>query len=268
MATPAADNQHLDFLISQYVDGSLDAAGRKYIETQIANDPGSRQLLKDHRDVQDLLDDYASRLPMIDWNGFDAQLAVRLEKTQSQSKSNSHWRWIKPAAIAASVMLAAVLGYQWHGGRTAPRNGDGRGAMASLGGGPAIRVRLDRPHFSGASESIAKVAERIPAAQTVTFGHLPGQTSTARVVARADGGPHSGHSAGGTVGIVRLFGPATTPVSSGGPSVADRRSSDHSDPLGINARFGPHQAGPGSVSAMAPEPSLLPGQSGNSWPVH
>ncbi len=38
------DNQHLDFLISQYVDGCLEGAGKKSVEQQMLNDRSMRKL--------------------------------------------------------------------------------------------------------------------------------------------------------------------------------------------------------------------------------
>ena len=50
-----SDTQHLDFLISQYVDGCLDGAGKKSVEQKLMTDPAARELYREHREVQDLL---------------------------------------------------------------------------------------------------------------------------------------------------------------------------------------------------------------------
>jgi anti-sigma factor RsiW len=109
------DTQHLDFLISQYVDGSLDTASRKSMEQRLLTDPESRKLYTDHREVQDLLDDWGNRIPLINWDDFDNKLASRLEK--ETVGGNSPWlfrRWMRPVAAAAALFLAASVGYNWH----------------------------------------------------------------------------------------------------------------------------------------------------------
>ena len=45
-----ADNQHLDFLISQYVDGTLEGSGKKSVEQKLLTDPGARCLYAEHRE--------------------------------------------------------------------------------------------------------------------------------------------------------------------------------------------------------------------------
>jgi len=113
-----ADNQHLEFLISQYVDDSLDTADRKLVEQQITTDPVARTLYKDHRDTQDLLEEFGGRIPLINWQEFDEKLSVRLADEAATMKIRpqvSVWRrWVRPAAIAAGLMLAAGIGYGWH----------------------------------------------------------------------------------------------------------------------------------------------------------
>jgi len=109
------DTQHLDYLISQYVDGCLDAASKKSLEQTLVNDPQARQLYKDQNEVQDLLDDWGNRIPLIDWDQFDKQLATRLQReTVGGRRTPLLQRWTKPLAIAASLFLAATIGYFWN----------------------------------------------------------------------------------------------------------------------------------------------------------
>lgn len=109
------DTQHLDFLISQYVDGTLDGANRRLIEQQLANEPAARGLLKEHQDVQELLDDWGSRIPLIDWNQFDQELAARLAQEEVAVQRAAAWRrWMRPVAAAAALAMAALVGYSWH----------------------------------------------------------------------------------------------------------------------------------------------------------
>lgn len=109
------DTQHLEFLISQHVDGSLDAMGKKTLEQELLQDPDARKLYQSHRDVQDVLDDWGSRIPLINWDEFDQKLTVRLEKeTVGSEQKKTRWGWVKPTAAAAALLLAASLGYGWH----------------------------------------------------------------------------------------------------------------------------------------------------------
>ena len=68
------DRDNLDFLISQYHDGELDPLQRQAVAAQLAQDEASRRLLHDHQRVQEALDEWANRLPLVDWNCFHKEL--------------------------------------------------------------------------------------------------------------------------------------------------------------------------------------------------
>jgi hypothetical protein len=109
------DNQHLDFLISQYVDGTLEGAGKKSVEQQLLTDPAARQLYTEHREVQDLLDDLGSRIPLVNWNEFDALLETRLDVESHEKRRQANFRRrLRPLAAAAALIIAATFGYGWH----------------------------------------------------------------------------------------------------------------------------------------------------------
>jgi anti-sigma factor RsiW len=109
------DTQHLDYLISQYVDGCLDTASRKSLEQRLLNDPEARKLYKEQHDVQDMLDDWGNRIPMINWEQFDQELTMRLEHETVGGRARTFFRrWGRPMSIAAGLVMAASLGYGWH----------------------------------------------------------------------------------------------------------------------------------------------------------
>jgi hypothetical protein len=109
------DNQHLDFLISQYVDGTLEGAGKKSVEQQLLTDPAARKLYTEHREVQDILDDFGSRIPLVNWSEFDAQLETRLDiESHEKRRQATFRRRLRPLAAAAALVIAATLGYGWH----------------------------------------------------------------------------------------------------------------------------------------------------------
>jgi hypothetical protein len=110
------DSQHLDFLISQYVDGCLEGANKKSVEQQLLTDPPARKLYEEHREVQDLLDDWGNRIPLINWDEFDQKLAFRLaQETVGASPYSRFRRWSKPLAAAAALIIAAMVGYGVNG---------------------------------------------------------------------------------------------------------------------------------------------------------
>jgi anti-sigma factor RsiW len=118
------DTQHLEYLISQYVDGCLDATNKKSLEQRLLNDPSARALYKEQHDVQDVLDDWGNRIPLINWDEFDQQLGRRLENETVGGRTRSIFRrWGRPMSIAAALMVAATLGYSWHAWSAGPKNG-------------------------------------------------------------------------------------------------------------------------------------------------
>jgi anti-sigma factor RsiW len=109
------ETQHLDFLISQYVDGSLETSAKKSVEQQLLTDPQARRLYADHRETQDLLDDFGSRIPLVNWSDFDQQLESRLQVEAREKQRALRFRQrLRPLAAAAALAIAATLGYAWH----------------------------------------------------------------------------------------------------------------------------------------------------------
>jgi hypothetical protein len=128
-----AESQHLDFLISQYVDGTLEVAGKKSVEQKLLTDPEARRLYTEHREVQDLLDDYGSRIPLINWGDFQVKLESRLEdEAREKQRVSLFRRRLRPVAAAAALAIAAALGYTWHA-YSSPK-ADSIAAMVNSGG--------------------------------------------------------------------------------------------------------------------------------------
>lgn len=170
------DTQHLEFLISQYVDGTLDPASKKTMEQQLLTDPVARTLLKEHRETQDLLDDWGNRLPLINWNEFDNKLAERLEKEAPEVPVvAAPWRkWIRPAAIAASLFLAVGTGYVFR----AMQGGGTQIADPGTPGSPLVKemsVAVERP------DTLKR-----PGRSTVSYPELPARTAVAGKVEISD----------------------------------------------------------------------------------
>jgi hypothetical protein len=120
------DTQHLDYLISQYVDGCLDTGSKKSLEQKLVNDPTARQLYKEQRDVQDVLDDWGNRIPMINWDEFDQKLAKRLEtETVGGGQTSVFRRFARPISAAAALLIAVGVGYGWRAMSITSQNGTG-----------------------------------------------------------------------------------------------------------------------------------------------
>ena len=169
------DTQHLDYLLSQYVDGCLDPNSKKSLEQKLVNDPQARKLYKDQHDVQEMLEDWGNRIPMINWTQFDKELAGRLEhETVGGQKVSIFRRWSKPAAIAAGLFLAATIGYSWHA-LSSPAN------LVNTGPGP---VAASQDHRTSVTID-DHVANKTPAYRGVTINEdvgLRGPTTDPAVV--------------------------------------------------------------------------------------
>lgn len=120
------DTQHLDFLMSQYLDNTLDPTNRKLVEQELAHNPIARRSFNEQREVQDLLDDWGNRIPMIDWNAFDQQLCAKLAQQEVTTVRAAKWQaWLRSVAAAASILLAVGIGYAWHAYSQSSLNGAG-----------------------------------------------------------------------------------------------------------------------------------------------
>jgi anti-sigma factor RsiW len=224
-----AESQHLDFLISQYVDGTLEVAGKKSVEQQLLTDPEARRLYAEHREVQDLLDDYGSRIPLINWGEFDATLDARLEaEAREKQRASIFRRRLKPVAVAAALAIAATLGYTWHAfsheraGPIAP----GPGVVQTTGTASANVAVLDTPAATRASYAGMRVVE-------------PGMQGTGSVDGLAFGAPADqvalqALQTNVEYGFAGLFGkvnPQTAPSPSVVGSSGSDRPADEPDPL-------------------------------------
>lgn len=130
-----SDTQHLEFLISQYVDGTLDVNTRKTVEQELVRNRDAREIYRQQQEVQDVLDDYGNRLPWINWDEFDKTLATKLENETMGSGERAWWvRWGKSMSVAAALLIAVGVGYSWR----AWSGGEGTQEQVNMAvGGPA-----------------------------------------------------------------------------------------------------------------------------------
>ncbi len=100
----------MEFLISRYADNTLSEPERQRARQLLESDPACRQWLSHHRQIQELLSDWASRVPMLDWKTFDARLETRLDQhLAAQARHVVHLRrWLAVSAAAGIILLVGI----------------------------------------------------------------------------------------------------------------------------------------------------------------
>jgi anti-sigma-K factor RskA len=115
------EHEHLEFLISQYADGTLDEADRAAVERRLESDAEARAMLEEHRAVTRLV--RAAPLPQVRWDRLAETISGAIEDEMSARMRRASWaiRPIRPMwiAMAASVLIAAGIAVHFVMG---PRN--------------------------------------------------------------------------------------------------------------------------------------------------
>jgi len=98
----------LEFLISQYVDGTLVGGKREALEARLKLDPGARAVLTEYR----ALDAQLKALPRLDvrWDSLAEQISVAVAEAEAPAQSYriADYRWANRwVAVAAAVLIAA-----------------------------------------------------------------------------------------------------------------------------------------------------------------
>jgi anti-sigma factor RsiW len=102
------DRDDLDFLISQYVDGTLRGGQLEAIEARLKLDPGARAVLAEYRALDAQLK--ALPRPEVRWDAFAEQISAVVAKADEPAQSyrlsdyRHLTRWV---AVAAAVLIAA-----------------------------------------------------------------------------------------------------------------------------------------------------------------
>src|SRR5687767_5326404 len=101
----------LEFSISQYLDGTLGAREREALEERLATDAEARAIYAEYQALQSALD--AAPLPQVNWDRLAAHLSDAVARQELPAQSYKISRWLQPArlAVAASVVLAAGIGF-------------------------------------------------------------------------------------------------------------------------------------------------------------
>ena len=99
----------MEYLVSRYADGTLSEPERRKAIQLIESNPECRRWLADHKQLKEVLADWSSRLPMLDWATFNGELAEKIDKKiqSSHVRLNRIRRWLGSAAVAG---LAGLIG--------------------------------------------------------------------------------------------------------------------------------------------------------------
>jgi anti-sigma factor RsiW len=108
--TNANDNQDQEFLLSQYLDGTLDEPARLEVERRLKQDPRLADLLEQLRRTDQLVTDWAGPRPELNWERFALEATRRREDFESARRRQRVFRLFAPlSAAAAIILLVAVL---------------------------------------------------------------------------------------------------------------------------------------------------------------
>lgn len=97
----------MEYLISRYADGTLSEPERRKAIQLIESNPECRRWLAGHRQLKEVLADWSSRIPMLDWTAFNGELAKEIDqKIQiGDAQINRIRRRLGVAAVAGLLGL-------------------------------------------------------------------------------------------------------------------------------------------------------------------
>ncbi|HZL35995.1 MAG TPA: hypothetical protein VFC78_11835 [Tepidisphaeraceae bacterium] len=104
--------QDLEYSISQYLDGTLDASERAELERRLESDAAARALLGEYRRLDAALK--AEPLPDVRWDALAESISLAIDRAVEQTARPYRLPgWVRvaaPLAMAASVLVAAGVG--------------------------------------------------------------------------------------------------------------------------------------------------------------
>lgn len=170
------NREHLEFLISQYVDNTLDADARKQVEHLLHTDAQAALCFQHQKEIQDVLQDWGNRIPMINWDDFDRNLANKLADLDV-AKSNSVYRekWLKVRwAVAASVVLVVGTAASWNFW-TQPIDSHGGTAKVVPNDNPTqqVAIKVNQPQPAGRVEVIVEQPNAVSASVRIALDPNP-----------------------------------------------------------------------------------------------
>jgi len=183
----------LELSITQYLDGSLSPAEKSALESRLASDPQARQLLEEHRKLDQLLK--ASPAPELRWELLAQQISAAVAQVEIPVEAEPvprmriGWtRMVMPMALAASVLIAAAIAIRFIPfGHTTPQGpvinatslAEIIGPQAELAQGPSeISVSVGPAGRAPDDSNLARYSDDVisrPAHVTVASGINPAQ---------------------------------------------------------------------------------------------
>jgi anti-sigma factor RsiW len=114
-------HDQLEFLISQYLDGTLPAEEKAALEQSLTSNVEAQQILSEYRSLNDLLRTQLPALPEINWDQFANDTSRAIAEEEAPVLRMRIFTWSR-LAIAASVILALGIGFlvSRHGGTLEP----------------------------------------------------------------------------------------------------------------------------------------------------
>ncbi|MEE9294161.1 MAG: hypothetical protein V3W34_04230 [Phycisphaerae bacterium] len=123
--------EQIEFLISQYLDGTLDETARRGLEKRLKRDVQLARTLEAYRAVDGLVREWGGDVPEPDWSRFDEEFQRRRAALDRPAGGNGLiFRLFVPAA-AAAALIALFVFLQ-----------DPLGVTTGL---PEVMVRIGRP---------------------------------------------------------------------------------------------------------------------------
>jgi anti-sigma factor RsiW len=113
------NRDQLEFLISQYVDGTLPADEKAALEHLLQSDTEAQQILNEYRSLNTLLQTQLPSLPEMNWDQFATDTSRAISNEDAPVLRMRIFTWNR-MAIAASLLLAVTLGMLLN--RSAPTN--------------------------------------------------------------------------------------------------------------------------------------------------
>ncbi len=109
MPLPGDQQEQKAFLLSQYLDGDLDEAGRREVEQMLAEDSQWALELERLKKVDELAKRWGAPAPELDWDRFTLQVSWRRAAEQASQPKRGLYRVLAPLPIAAAIALIATV---------------------------------------------------------------------------------------------------------------------------------------------------------------
>jgi len=100
------DPNDFEFLLSQYLDGTLPADRRQLVEHRLSADPGAKAILEQYRKLNQIVAADSPALDAVRWD----RLAENISDAVAERNSTPifSFRWVSSAAAIAAMLLVII----------------------------------------------------------------------------------------------------------------------------------------------------------------